>query len=197
MGDKKKAERMGKLRNDYKKARSALEKIMKDCGLSDKIDMSQFYEIDVDSLLDNELFGLVTDMKSFASALLEDYFLEPWVDAIQKGYEPEKQPEMINVVKLMIQRDPLHVYDYYSEFFSVLNGLNSEDKKVKKQTLTKIQALASEMTSEDLINKLFELTKTKHAEEVMLALIDGSSKCNKNFPHYVEACLGRSFQKGE
>ena len=68
---------------------------------------------------------------------------------------------------------------------------------MRKQTLSIIQEHASEMTSEDVINKLFELTKTKHAEEVMTALIDGSSKCEKNFPHYVEACLGRPIQRGE
>lgn len=197
MGNKKKAERMEKLKSDYKKARRALEKIMKDCGLSEKIDMSQFYEIDIDSMLDNQLFDLVNDMKSFASALLEEYFLEPWVEAIKKGYEPDKQPEMINVVKLMIQRDPLNVYDIYSEFFSFLNGLNSDDRRVRKQTLSKIQESASEMTSEDLINKLFELTKTKYSEEVMLALVDGASRCGKNFPHYVEACLGIPIQRGE
>ena len=199
MGDKKREERSSKLRKDYSKVRKSLERILKDCGLSEKIDMSQYYAKEVDSMLDNELFNSTMEMKNFASTLLEDYFLVSWVDTIKEGYEPDKQNEMINVVTLLIQRDPLNVYEHYSEFFKILNGLNSKDKKVRKRTLSQIQKYASEMTSEDVINKLFELTKTRHGEDVMLALIDGSSKCERNFPHYVEACLGRLApqQKGE
>lgn len=198
MGEKKKAERMAKLRKDYKKIRNVLEQIMKDCDLSGKIDMSQFYAKEIDAMQDSELYELGLEMKKLSSALLENHFLEPWVEAIKRGYEPDKQAEMINVVGILIQRDPLNVYEHYSDFFRILDGLNSEDKKIRKKTLLQIQDYASEMTSEDVINKLFELTKTKHGEDVMLALIDGSSKCEKNFPHYVEACLGRNApQRGE
>lgn len=199
MGSKKREERASKLRKDYSKVRKVLERILEDCGLSEKFDMSQFYAKEVDTMQDNELFNLTIEMKNFASTLLEDYFLVSWIDTIKGGYEPDKQAEMISVVTLLIQRDPLNVYEHYSEFFKILNGLNSEDKKIRKRTLSQIQKYASEMTSEDVINKLFELTKTKHGEDVMLALIDGSSKCERNFPHYVEACLGKFTpqQKGE
>lgn len=199
MGEKKKAERMARLRKDYNKIRDVLERIMKDCNLSDRLDMSQFYEKEVDAMQDSELYEKGNEMKKISSALLENHFLKPWVETIKRGYEPDKQAEMITVVELLIQRDPLNVYEHYSDFFRILDGLNSEDKKVRRKTLLQIQSYASEMTSEDVINKLFELTKTKHGEDVMLALIDGSSKCEKNFPHYVEACLGRCAppQRGE
>ena len=188
---------MEKLRKDYIRVRSVLEKILINCGLAEEVPLSEFFEKDVKQMRYDELFKDVGEMRSLAATLLEKHFLESWIEIIKEGYEPDKQTEMIDVVKLLIQRDPLNVYEHYSEFFRILNGLNSEDEKEREQTLLQIQNFASEMTSEDVINKLFELTKTRHSEDVMLALIDGSSKCHKNFPHYVEACLGNHVQKGE
>ena len=190
MGEKKKAERMEKLRKSYEKTRNVLEKILKDCEITEKVDLSQFYAKETGAMQETEMLDSMRDMRSLASTLLETYFLESWIAIIKKGYEEDKQAEMINVVSILISRDPLNVYEHYSEYFKILDGLNSEDKKERKKTLLYIQKCASEMNSEDVINKLLELTKTKHSEEVTIALIDGSGKCGKNFPHYMEACLG-------